>query len=345
MGNANKTKNNVEFEIETVIQGSPGAPLAIAYLEPSNGVEVDEFSIKPINPGKIQLTITHVTIVGDAAAADSTRSLDYVINDIEVQEEVDDGWETFSEFRYSKQYATDIGVVILLDTSASVKDQLGQNRKLAVRLAQELFRDEQAGSKTVVAVAPLTLGAGREVTFTNKLQEVELQTRKIQTYAYTPLFDGIAQAIDLFGTYEKSSQASSESSDRPFKFEEKFIVIISDGQDGSSLRETPITVATKLAESDIDVYALGIQGSDRIHQARLEGLTGTGRFINLSALSPQDALDRMAEVKDMILRSCRDRYDLYYQRSAIGTESSVKIRFILNAQPKNAIETQTGALR
>lgn len=339
------------FEIEAIRDAPEGKPASFDFVSASDGVRIEDFKDPLDLPGKTQLSLAHVTIAKTVETATSTSTTDYSITDLHVQEQVGEGWEEFSEFRSMKQYASDIGVVIILDNSKSLRNRLDQERKLAVGLAQTLLDEDDASNQArgaiAVAIVPLAVQAGREITFTKKTQDIELQARDLQPYAYTPLYDVIGQAIRLFDRYERSSPPSRDPFESPFKFEEKFIVVISDGQDDSSRQETPKTIAVQLADKEIDVYVLAVKGSDRVHEQRLQDLARQDWFSDLSTLSAENALERVPTVKDTILQACRDRYNLHYDRSPLSPDFFGKIKFIITAEPKNTteIDTETGQTR
>lgn len=334
------------FEIEVALDAPLGKPAVLKYGAHSAGVppEVLATSEPPVVwPGGSMVAIRHLHIATEAAEEDgTTRTTHYSIESFIVQEEVDGQWETFSEFHPVKQYATDIGVVIVLDNSMSLKDQLEQNKVLATELGKALLEDERIKGMSAVAVMPLALPASQEITFTRKTLDVALQARAVKPYAYTPLYAGIGQAIMLFDDYEQSSPSPRDPFGDPFKFEEKYIVVISDGQDTSSVSEKPATVEKQLtARSDIAVYVLAVKGSDRIHEERLTRLVGanTDRYIDLSEFDPQSAAERMTAVKDTILQSCVDRYNLFYQRSGLNPGFSGRLKFVITAVAKDGAQT------
>lgn len=328
------------FEIEAVIQAQADQPLAFDALLPPDGIHYER-SASPLElPGKSLFPLVHVIVDPLKTTEEAEQPAEYTITAVEVQEQVDDAWETFSEFHATQEYATDIGVVIVLDNSRSLKGQLDQNRTLATKLAQALLEDKRVENHIAVAILPLAMRATQEITFTTKAIDAELTARAVDTYAYTPLYDGIGEAIELFGQYESSTLRKSDFFETPFQFEEKILVVISDGQDNSSRPEKPDTIAQKAQDNDIDVFVLAVKDQDELHEPRLQKLAGPdpGRYTDLSVLDALAAQEQMTALKDAILLSCRDRFNLYYERSSSSPGAVHRIKFVITAAPKSAVQ-------
>lgn len=329
------------FEIEAVIQARADQPLAFDALLPPDGIDYER-SASPLQPpGRSLLPLTHVFVEPVKTTEESEQATEYTITGVTVQEQVDDAWETFSEFHATKEYATDIGVVIVLDNSRSLKGQLDQNRTLATKLAQALLDDKRVENHIAVAILPLAMRATQEITFTTKAVDAELAVRAVDGYPYTPLYDGIGEAIKLFGQYESTTPRKSDFFEPSFQFEEKILVVISDGQDNSSRPEKPGTIAQRVQDNDIDVFVLAVKDQDELHEPRLHKLAGPDpeRYIDLSVLDALAAQEQMAALKDTILLSCRDRFNLYYERSAPGPGAVHRIKFVITAAPKSDVQT------
>lgn len=321
------------FEIEAVIQAQGDrlftfdarpAPAGISYWKAGDPLVLRDRSLFPL----LNVNVPPPETTEEVAQ-------EYTITRIEVREQVDDGWEVFSEFPVTKEYATDIGVVIILDNSRSLQNLLDQNRQLAARLARELIEDPRAENRVAVAIAPLAVRANDKVTFTTKASEAEQRAYDVELYPYSPIYDTIGQAIELFSGYEAVARPTGSYPESGFQFEEKIIVLISDGQDDNSHQESPGTISQKL-DGETDVYVLAVADQDPLHEPRLLKLAGPDRYRNLSAMSTADALEQMTEVKNAILLACRDRFNLYYERSNPGPGAVHRVKFVITAEPKSA---------
>jgi Mg-chelatase subunit ChlD len=341
------------------IQASVGPKLDGAYAfipgDYTDGIVWDEFLPAIVDTDTIQLAITHVYIPSEEQQASSAN---YTIKSFAVQETVDDEPVRFSEFKTRARYATDIGVLILVDNSGSFRDQLDQSRRFARQLAKELLADKQAAQNMAIAIMPMAMDASQPIstTFTNNRLEVDRQTRNVNLQKYTPLYATIGNAIALFDRYEQTVLTRTDLEEPEFKFEEKFIVVISDGQDNSSGTEQRDRIESALCANGIKVFVLAVQGSDAIREDALLGLTDCGlsddsaatsdHYFDLSTLSPEAAQTQVTEVKDAIIASCLDRYNLYYHRSANIPSDGIEATFVITAELKTPPTSEAGgALR
>ena len=112
------------FEITTTIYAQPEETPFFAPLDYRESVVMETPPPPVILEQEAHFTLPHVHISERVASDNLARITEYTINDVVVQEKIGEGeddWVTFSEFDVVKQYATDIGVVIILDNSASLK--------------------------------------------------------------------------------------------------------------------------------------------------------------------------------------------------------------------------------
>jgi hypothetical protein len=247
-------------------------------------------------------------------------------------------------------------VLILVDNSGSFRDQLDQSRRFARQLAKELLADKQAAQNMTIAIMPMAMDASQPIstTFTNNRLEVDRQTRNVNLQQYTPLYATIGNAIALFDRYEQTVLTRNDLEEPEFKFEEKFIVVISDGQDNSSGTEQRNRIESALCGKGIKVFVLAVQGSDAIREDALLGLTDCGlsddsaatsdHYFDLSTLSPEAAQTRVTEVKDAIIASCLDRHNLYYHRSANIPSDGIEATFVITAELKTPPTSEAGGV-
>lgn len=316
----------------------------------------DEPSVTLVHTDTIQVAIPNVYLTDDASPAGSDASAGYRIAAFAVQEDVDGQLVRFSEFTTNTHYITDIGVVILVDNSDSLRGQLGQNRYLATRLGRALLSDPRTKGSTAVAVVPVNMESGQVITFTNNLAEVTRQAGRIRSHDYTPLYEALKVAIDLFDDYTRSTLNRNDLHEEKFNFEERFIVLISDGQDNSSANQTLDAILQEITSgpNPIKVWILAAEDRDAIREGALRQLidvdlagqtpTPSDRYLDLSALSPDEALERMTQVKDAIISSCLDRYTLYYRRSASIPRDGIQATFVITAEQKMPPASEVGGI-
>jgi hypothetical protein len=340
-------ENSITKTITVMVEPQTDRTYKVTELNPVQGVDLGDppqLSATVVAPGTLQVTVPHVSITSGATRSDSAGKPNYTIKTLQVEEKTRDGWVHFSESFTAKDYATDIGVVILVDNSYSLRDQLDQSRDLALQLSQELLIDEQDNKTLAVAVMPMTVEPGHVITFTTNLSEAARQAQRPRAQRYSSLYAALNEAIALFDAYQRPPRHGTDDHERDFQFEEKFIVVISDGQDNSSGAIRGEDVEADLLKKGIHVFVLAVKGSDAIREDALRRLIGrtetaqesfpNDRYIDLSRLSSNTALDRMTRVKDSIIEMCHDRFNLRYQRSENIPEEPTEIRFILTIEPK-----------
>lgn len=133
-----------------------------------------------------------------------------------------------------------IDVVLLIDTSGSMKgDPLANAKAAAIEFVEAMRSSDR------VAVVAFSSEPREVVDFTSDRAVLEAGIGSLATKGYTALYDGLIQSTRMF---EDSSRG-------------RFIVVLSDGNDSSSINQLDATAQT-VAGAEIPVYAVALSSPD-----------------------------------------------------------------------------------
>ncbi|MBI2821151.1 MAG: VWA domain-containing protein [Acidobacteria bacterium] len=209
-------------------------------------------------------------------------------SDLEVYE--DDVKQSIEFFRYEGDVqAQSLTIVLLMDTSGSVRDKLDLERAIAM----DFFRQALRPRKDLAAV----IDFGSEVTlvqdFTDDLERLESALGSLRAGGNTTLYDAVYLAAE--------DKLKTEAG-------RKVLLIVSDGEDTSS-RINRKEAADAAQKNDVTVFAIGVKSTFRSDFGALQELareTG-GRFFN-----PQNDIREMTDAFHRILGTLKQQYSVSY---------------------------------
>ena len=146
-----------------------------------------------------------------------------------------------------------VSLGIVLDTSGSMEGKKITNARGAI----ERFLDRLADPNDQVFLMGFSSDPVLIQNWTTARSELKERLGQIQPGGGTSMYDAVLEAVPL-------AQAGRNR--------KKAIVIISDGNDSTS-RAQAADVQQAIRESDVMVYAVGIDGSDRLNVSALRGIT------------------------------------------------------------------------
>ena len=139
---------------------------------------------------------------------------------------------------------------------------------------------------------------------------------------YTQLYDTVARACDAFDAFEqRKAEAEPE-----FRFDKRWILLFTDGQDNYSVQKLE-SLSQRLAQSNVALYAVGIEGLDRLDEDDLSELAQQ-RFSVLSGLEREELRKRQAQIVDTMEAQSPALYDVTYVRNDQTITEPRKIKLI-----------------
>lgn len=238
--------------------------------------------------------------------------------DVKAEEFIDGEWVEFSEFEPHPTQIANIGIVVIVDSSRSIDKQLGPAKSAATYLTTLLA--SRWGDHLWVSVAPMDRGT-QYLDFTGDAAAVNTYISHLEPTPYTLLYDTIASACDAFDDFEQRQAAQ----DPRFRFDKRWILLLTDGRDNYSDQQTLKSVQQRLAQSKITVYALGIEALDKLDQKDLKKLAPE-RLIALTGLKHEQLRARQKEIVDAIVAQSPAYYDVTYRRNDQQIREPRKIR-------------------
>lgn len=301
----------------------------IVYRKDLVRVEGQEVTI-PLNDVSIDVTPFDIAAelgirATENVSATSKLPTNYRINPKIIAEEwIGDDWVEFSEFKAERAQIANIGIMVIVDSSKSIDRQLGPAKAAATYLAALLA--SRWGDHLWVGVAPMDRGV-QYLDFTDDAAAVKTYISRLEPTPYTLLYDTIASACDAFDDFELRQAAQ----DPRFRFDKRWILLLTDGRDNYSDQHSLKTVQLRLLQSNVAVYALGIEALDEPDQENLRNLAQE-RFIALTGLDHERLRERQKEVVDAIVAQSPAYYDVTYLRNDQQIRVPRKIRLTLEIE-------------
>ena len=254
----------------------------------------------------------------NASATAKLPSYYRIKQDVKAEEFIDGEWVEFSEFEPELTQIANIGIVVIVDSSKSIDKQLGPAKAAATYLAALL--ESRWGDHLWVSVAPMDRGV-QYLDFTRDAAAVNSYISRLEPTPYTLLYDTIASACDAFDDFELRQAAQ----DQRFRFDKRWILLLTDGRDDYSDQQTLESVQQRLAQSNVTVYALGTEALDKLDQRDLKKLAQE-RLVALTGMEHEKLRERQKEVVDAIVAQSPAYYDLTYLRNDQQIRGPRKIR-------------------
>ncbi|MEZ4768493.1 MAG: VWA domain-containing protein [Caldilineales bacterium] len=243
-----------------------------------NDVSID---VTPFDPA----AALGIRAAGDGSG--TTQLPDYyrIKPTVTAEEFIDGEWVHFSEFEAKPRQIANIGIAVIVDSSKSIDRQLGPAKAAANYLAALL--ESRWGDHLWVSVAPMDPGA-QYLGFTNDAAAIKTYIAGLESVPYTPLYDVIASVCDAFDAFEFQHAGV----DPRFSFNQRWILLLTDGRDNYSNLDLG-DVQQRLAQSNVAVYALGIEALNDLDQKHL-GRLSQQRLVALTGLEQE----RLREARD-----------------------------------------------
>ncbi len=289
--------------------------LFLNYTKPSSGVptiEIDRqrtheaisvpedaevIEINAADKRLVDITVSNVSI--------SSRVGNFVVTDIEHSELRGDSYRGDSEFRSDFSELTRLAVVLVLDISLSLADQLPALKELAAQFVQEIKLNDPDAQIAVVAFGDDIV----QLPFTTDENAVIAYIDGLGEGGFTRLRDAMSQGLDLL--LDPSLQVNGRS-----------LVTFTDGNDNASTVELQ-ALAQRLQQARIRSYVVALEGSTEIFRDQLEPLTANGALEVTRNVSGDDGL---GEIFARFSRAVSNVYRLRYQRNNTIVETPLSIR-------------------
>lgn len=188
-----------------------------------------------------------VTVIAGIKSAAATTSIKLAINDFEIFE--DGKLQEIAEF--AREDETPLRLVMLFDTSSSVKNQIRFERRAAAKFFEKILRPQDQAALFAVSTDIIPMQD-----FTNKARLLNEAAKLLQSGGATSLYDGIYLAAD----YLKRAKGR------------RVIVIVSDGGDTTSrVKLTEALANAQSADAVIfNVYTGVISNSQNVRDLAAE---------------------------------------------------------------------------
>ncbi|MBI4457165.1 MAG: VWA domain-containing protein [Acidobacteria bacterium] len=212
-------------------------------------------------------------------------------SDLDIYE---DGMKQDIEFLRSQgdldSEAEPLTIVLLMDTSGSVKEKLGVERAIA----RDFFKRVLRRAKDLAAIVQFNTRVAPVQEFTDNVEKLEEALQSLTATGSTALYDAICLAA-----VEKLASAAGR----------RVIVIVSDGEDTSS-RSTLREAIGAAQKNNAVIFAVGVNAagskSEFVPLRELAKETG-GRFFN-----PGPKMREMAKVFREMIETLKRQYHIFY---------------------------------
>lgn len=239
----------------------------------------------------IRTQVNLVRVLFTAFDRKGKHVLGLTANDVEIYEDgVRQEIEFFRHQRDAESQAEPLSIVLLMDTSGSVKDKLNLEQTIAADFFKQVLRPQRDRAAIVRFDSRVSLEQG----LTDDLGKLESVLRALNAAGSTSLYDAVYWAAG-----EELKRATGR----------KAMVVISDGEDTSSKasRRQAIQAAQR---NDVTVFTVGVhtQGYKPEFAPLKEFARETGgRFFN-----PRPNLREMSKVFRQMTEALKQHYNIFY---------------------------------
>lgn len=238
----------------------------------------------------------------------------------------EDGVE--QELRYFSQEELPLRMVILLDTSSSMRQKIDLAREAAIRFARSLKPGDEV---QIVEFNDRVLTLAE---FTSDMAVVEEALRKAEVGGATSLYNAI---------YISLKDLERRSSNR--ELDRRAIVVLSDGNDTASLLGFE-DVKEQARKSNVIVYAISLRASEddlekdkyRIAKYELDMLAQESGGVSYAP----EKLDDLSGVYDEIATELKSQYTIGYVSSNQTADGEWRHLQVLSAEPNTVVRTRNG---
>ena len=223
--------------------------------------------------------------------------------DVEVYEDgVKQNIEYFRSEGDSDDQAEPLTIVLLVDTSGSVKDKLAFEQTIS----NDFFRSILRPKKDLAAIVQFDSEVALVQDFTDDLNRLETALRSLRAGGSTMLYDAV---------YIASEDVLKSEAGR------KVIIILSDGADTASrtTRKESIVTAQK---DDVIIFGIGVKSPEFPEDfgalKELSRETG-GQFFN-----PKTSMREISEAFQQVLMTLKKQYNISYYSSNAAKDGSFR---------------------
>ncbi len=198
--------------------------------------------------------------------------------------------------------AEPLTIVLLVDTSGSVKDKLGFEQTIA----SDFFRNILRPKKDLAAIIQFDSEVALVQDFTDDLNRLDVALHSLRAGGSTMLYDAV---------YVASEQVLKGEAGR------KVVIIVSDGADTASqtTRKEAIVTAQK---DDVIIFGIGVKSPEFPEDfgalKELARETG-GQFFN-----PRTSMREISEAFQQILNTLKKQYNVSYYSSNTAKDGSFR---------------------
>jgi VWFA-related protein len=218
-------------------------------------------------------------------------------------------------------------MVILLDTSSSMRQKIDLAQEAAIRFVESLSPGDEVQvvefNDRVLTLAPLT----------SSFDEVTAAIRQIQVGGTTSLYEAV---------YISLKDLQREAKD---ELDRRAIIVLSDGNDTASLVGFE-DVKEQARKSNVIVYAISLRATeqdlekDKYRNAKYE-LDVLARETGGQSFAPEK-LDDLAGVYDEIATELKSQYSIGYVSSNPATDGAWRHLQVVSEAPGTRIRTRSG---
>lgn len=230
----------------------------------------------------------------------------YSITTLDVEELLDNSWQTFVEFESDFSTLTNVAVVLVLDVSNSLGNEFYNVKEYAKEFAQIIFENSSGAYVGVVAFSSNIT----TLNLTNNYYYLEGFIDDLNQGQYTRMYDAMQTGINLLDpTY--------------LDVEGYALVTFTDGIDNySAINATD--VINSLNNSPIKSFTMGLEGYGGVDEETLNSLAVNGEFEIVSSINDlEQTFEDFAE-------SVSNVYNITYIRNDQIISDSRQIKFIFN---------------
>src|SRR5215831_15329443 len=230
------------------------------------------------------------------------------------------------EIRSFKREDLPVSLGLVIDNSGSMRNKLDRVKAAAVALVEASNKDDEVFVVNFNDAAYLDLLPGKN--FTNSIQELAQALAKIDTRGGTAMRDAIQMSIDHL---------------KKGRRDKKVIVVITDGNDNSSLINLE-QLMRNAHQSDVVIYGIGLLNEEEHGEARkarralndLAEATGGKTFFPAG-------VEEVGHIAKQVAHDIRNQYTIQYSPSNSAMDGTFRaIKVTAKASGNPTVRTRSG---
>jgi len=254
-----------------------------------------------LNSNSIQISLNNLSISGEG--------VNYAVESVNVEEFVNDNWQSFVEFSSSYQKQTEIVIVLVLDASNSLGYQFNNVKEFAKEFVNIIFNNS---SEAMVGIAAFST----EITvfpISNNHPEILNNIDSIEQGEYTKMYDAMMEGINLLNQIVDADGYA--------------LVTFTDGIDNYSTTNYTEVIFT-LENSNIKSFTMGLEGNGGIDETILEALA-----VNSNEFEIVSSVTDLQNTFQLFAQSVSNVYRINYIRNNQIISEPREIKFIMSSRP------------